>query len=123
MKVLIIDDNKDITEVVKFYCDSKNIECDVVTDSKDGLSSIRSGKYDLILLDMAMPVFSGIDILTTLKAEKLVDRMNIVVFTASSDPKMYEAIKEIGIKEILKKPCGVDDLENVMKKYCNINSA
>lgn len=117
MRVLIVDDNKEITEVVKFYCDSKNVECNAATDSKDGISSIRSGKYDLILLDIAMPVFSGLDILRSLKADDILKRTNIVVFTASSDPNMYEEIRNSGVKEILKKPYGVEDLENVIKKY------
>jgi two-component system OmpR family response regulator len=82
-----------------------------VPDSKEGLSSIRSGKHDLILLDMAMPVFSGLDILRSLKTEDVLKRTNVVVFTASSDPKMYEEIRNSGVKEILKKPCGVEDLK------------
>ncbi len=117
MRVLVIDDSEDITEVIKFYCDSKNIECDAITDSKDGLSAIRKGKYNLILLDMAMPMFSGLDILESLKAEGMLEKTNVVVFTASSDPKVYEALRESGIREILKKPCGVEDLENLIKKY------
>jgi FixJ family two-component response regulator len=62
-----------------------------------------------------MPVFSGLDILRSLKTEDILKRTNVVVFTASSDPKMYEEIRNSGVKEILKKPCGVEDLENVIK--------
>jgi len=93
-----------------------------VPDSKEGLSSIRSGKHDLILLDMAMPVFSGLDILRSLKAENTVERTNIVIFTASSDPKMYEEIRDSRVKEILKKPSGMEDLEQIFSRYRPNNS-
>jgi CheY-like chemotaxis protein len=71
---------------------------------------------------MAMPEFTGIDVIKSLKADGLLEKMNVVVFTASSDPRMFEEIKNSGIKEILKKPCGIDVLENLIDKYNTVNS-
>ena len=52
-----------------------------------GLERIRNDKFDFILLDIAMPEFSGWDILQSLKKDGLVESKNIVIFTASSDKK------------------------------------
>lgn len=64
-----------------------------------------------------MPVFTGLDVISSLENEGLLNKMNVVVFTASSDPKLYAEIKNSGVKEILKKPCGIEELESVIKKY------
>ena len=96
MKLLVVDDNKDITDVVRFYCDSKALECAVVNTGNDGLEVIRNN--------------NGLDVIKSLKNENLLEKKNIVVFTASSDPKVIEEIRNSGVKEILKKPYSVDAL-------------
>jgi two-component system OmpR family response regulator len=118
MKLLVIDDNHDITEVVGFYCDSKGLDCTVINDGNDGLNLIRDNNdFDLILLDLAMPDFTGLDVIKSLKKENLLERRNIVVFTASSDPKVMEEIRNSGVKGILKKPCSVDELATLIEKF------
>jgi len=118
MKLLVVDDNKDITDVVRFYCESKDLDCTVVNTGIDGLDRIRNNnEFDLILLDLAMPKVSGLDVIKSLKDENLLKQKNIVVFTASSDPKILEEIRNSGIKGILKKPCSVDELTTLIKKY------
>jgi FixJ family two-component response regulator len=43
--------------------------------------------------------------------------MNIVIFTASSDQKLFEKLKKSGVKEILHKPCSVDELSDLINRY------
>jgi CheY-like chemotaxis protein len=118
MKLLVIDDNHDITDVVRFYCDSKGLDCTVINDGNDGLNLIRENDdFDLILLDLAMPDFTGLDVINSLKKENLLDQKKIIVFTASSDPKVMEEIRNSGVKGILKKPCSVDDLTALIDKF------
>jgi DNA-binding response OmpR family regulator len=122
MKILLVDDNKAITDAVSFYCESEQINCDTITDGKSGLSAIRKGHYDLVLLDVAMPEFTGLDIIKSLKADGLLEKMNIVVFTASSDHKMFEEITKSGVKEVLKKPCSIYDLGELIKRFSPADS-
>jgi DNA-binding response OmpR family regulator len=117
LRLLLIDDNEEITEVVSFYCESKNIECDVINEGKKGLDSIQDEKYDLILLDLAMPEYSGLDLINSLKEEGSIESRNIVIFTASSNRRLLDEIKNSGIKEILKKPCSLNDLVAMIEKY------
>ncbi len=53
----------------------------------------------------------------SLKKENLLKQNNVVVFTASSDPKLLDEIKKSGVSEILQKPCGIDKLAEVIGKY------
>jgi DNA-binding response OmpR family regulator len=117
LRLLLIDDNEEITEVVSFYCESNNIECDVIHEGKKGLDSIQDEKYDLILLDLAMPEYSGLDLINSLKEEGSIESRNIVIFTASSNRRLLDEIKNSGIKEILKKPCSLNDLVTLIEKY------
>ena len=113
-----MDDYEEITEVITFYCSAKNdIDCHVVNDDSQGLERIRNEKFDLILLDLAMPEFSGLDVIKSLKVEGGTESKNIVIFTVSSDRNIQEKIKYSGIKEIFKKPCSLDDLVELIEKY------
>lgn len=61
----------------------QTIECEVINDGPQGLEKIRNGKFDLVLLDIAMPKFTGWDILQSLKNDGLVESKNIVIFMTS----------------------------------------
>jgi len=112
-----VDDNEEITEVISFYCNSKkDIDCQVINDGPQGLERIREENFDLVLLDIAMPEFSGWDIIQSLKQDRLIESKNLVVFTASSNQKLLNDIKNSGLK-VFKKPCSLDDLTELMEKY------
>ncbi len=117
VKLLIIDDNNDITDAVRFFCDTKNIDCEIANSASEGLTAIHNGRFNLILLDIAMPEVSGFEVIKSLKNEGLLEKLNIVIFTASSDHKLFEEITKMGLKEILKKPCSVEDLTELIKRY------
>jgi len=120
MKVLIVDDNEELTDAVKDFLDSIDIECKVTNEGKEGLNEILTerGRYDLILLDMAMPQFSGYDVLDTLKKEGVLKSENIVIFTASSiTDNNIDDFLAAGAKEVLKKPVSLDELSQVIEKY------
>ena len=122
MKLLVIDDNKDLTEAIYDSLDSSEIECKMMNDGKAGLDEILNGrgKYNLILLDIAMPNFGGMDILRKLNNEDLLRSENIIIFTASSirDRDIDDFVAS-GAKDILKKPVSLDDLTELIEKYRN----
>jgi DNA-binding response OmpR family regulator len=91
----------------------------VINDGRTGLEELRSDKrsYDFILLDLAMPGFSGMDIFNKLKEENLLDSKNIVIFTASSQ-KDNEMLNE-GAKYILRKPFSLDQIKGLVKRFTN----
>jgi len=114
---LTIDNHTDTTGVVTDYCNMEEIYCKEANDGQEGLFEIQKGHYDLILLDIAMPGYSGFDILKQLK-NKGVTHENIVILTAS-DLKIedFKDYTEVGVREILKKPFGLDRFDEVVKGY------
>jgi len=120
LRLLLIDDNKEITEAIGFYCKSakdKDIDCQVINEGKEGLESIRNEEFDLIMLDLAMPEFTGLDVIKSLQQDGIIESKNIVIFTASSDRRVLDEIKNSGVKEVFKKPCSLDDLVELIEKY------
>jgi DNA-binding response OmpR family regulator len=114
-----VDDNEEITEGIKYYLSTdQTIDCEVTNDGPQGLERIRNDKFDLILLDLAMPDFSGFDVVKSLKQDGLLESKNIVIFTASTDQKPFDEMKKAGIKDIFKKPFSINDLTALIKKYC-----
>ncbi len=117
MKVLIIDDNESITEAVKDFFEFENIECKIVNEGRLGLSEIENQKFDLILLDIAIPSYTGIDILNELKRQRI-ENQKIIIFTASVfESEQIDDFLEIGVKEVLTKPISLDKLEYIKQKY------
>lgn len=130
MKVLLIDDNVDLTEAICDFLDMSGIECKVIDNGRVGLEEILShrGTYGLILLDIAMPEMSGFDVLERLKKEggensSVLNEENIVIFTASSvrDSIIHDYVNQ-GVKEVLKKPVSIEDLAQIIEKYKKLAS-
>lgn len=82
-----------------------------ITDGRKGLELIKQNMYDVVLLDLGMPEFSGFDVLDALKKEKLMNKQKIIILTASSiqDKEINELIKE-GVHSYLRKPLDIDVL-------------
>lgn len=112
MKVLVVDDNQDITELLSRFLKAKGFENVVTNDPRDGLEQIKNGKYDVVLLDISMPELSGIDIIQTLKREQILKDQKIVIFSANAftDKQIGELLEMEGVQDCLKKPIQLNTL-------------
>ena len=118
MRILVVEDNDEISEAMSFYCSAKkDIECNIINNGREGLERIRNDKFDLILLDLAIPDFSGWDVIKSLKQDGFIKSKNIVIFTASSDQLILNDIRESGVKDVFKKPFSLDQLTALIEKY------
>ena len=118
MRILVVEDNDEITEAMSFYCSAKkDIECNVINNGREGLERIRNDKFDLVLLDLAIPDFSGWDVIKSLKQDGFIKSKNIVIFTASSDQIVLNDIRDSGVKDVFKKPFSLDQLAALIEKY------
>jgi CheY-like chemotaxis protein len=117
MDVLLIDDNKQITEMISFFLDSQDISCDVENEGANALERIKTKRYDVILLDLAMPIFSGYDLLEHLKKEDLLKKNNIVIFTSYISEEKIEKMINEGAKGIIRKPISINTIIETINKY------
>lgn len=118
MKIICIDDHPDITDMCKQYLISKGHSCEITNDGKEGLKLIKKIKPDVVLLDLAMPEFSGEDLIKELLKEGPIDGFNIYLFTASSiTEKSVGELLKFGVKGYLKKPLHLETLETILQKH------
>ena len=116
--MLAIDDNKEITDMLSLYFESQGIEFTAINEGMWGLEAIRNKESNLVLLDLAMPNFSGLDVVDYLKKENLVESRNIIIFTASSVSNgLFDSLKKIGVKGVLKKPVDMNALEKLITRF------
>ena len=112
MRILIVDDNRDITTLFSELFTLKNHECVALDDGKKAVKTILEERFDRIILDLSMPGFSGEDILKKVSEEKNLEFMHIIVLTASDISKEREfELKQLGVKKILKKPISLNKIE------------
>lgn len=115
MRILLVDDNQSITTMMSRYLTIKGHECVISNDGRNGLMLIEQQKFDVILLDIAMPEFTGFDIVDALiMKDKLKDK-KIMFFTASSikDGQIDEYLKK-GVHSCIKKPIQLETLLRVI---------
>lgn len=111
MKILLIDDNKDITEMLSKYLKLAGHDCLTANDGRNGLTIMLNQKFDAVLLDLAMPEFSGKDVIKSLEKKGKVTDQKIIIFTASSaNEQELDELMQKGIHSCLKKPIDPDEL-------------
>ena len=119
-KILVVDDNQDITEMVQAMLESSPYSCVTANTGQQCLDLVKNQKFDLILLDMAMPEMSGVDVLTKLKENNLAQGSKIVLITASpmyTEMDLKKIRGEYGAIERVKKPFTDTELLAVIEKY------
>ena len=111
MKVLLIEDNETLSKMMSKYFRIKKVDCTVLNDGTEGLEQILDQKHDVVLLDLAMPDFSGYDIIDSLEKKGKLKEIKIIILTASSisDQDLVNLQKR-GIRACLRKPVDLDQL-------------
>jgi CheY-like chemotaxis protein len=105
--ILVVDDQEHIANLAELMLVSSGYACIKVNSGKKALEMIydKKNNFDLILMDLAMPEMSGIDVLKKLKHDGLLDKQKIVFFTASSLTNAEkEDLKKIGALDAMAKP-------------------
>jgi len=111
MKILMVDDDVEITKAVQAIISSTGHDFQYTNDSRDGLKLIREQNHDMVILDLSMPEFSGIDIIENLAEDGTIKKTKIVVMTASSavDDDL-KGLVDLGVHSILRKPVDIDTI-------------
>ena len=117
MKILVIDDNKNISDMLETLLTMEGHECVSCNDGKKGLSLINDGNFGLVLLDLAMPEFSGHDVVDALEKSGKLKEQKVIVLTASSLlGDQTDGLKQRGVDMILSKPIDPDVLFETIAK-------
>ena len=109
LNILIIDDNEQITKMLTTFLELKNHNCTVTNEGKHGLTLIQEEKFDVVLLDLAMPEFDGYAVINALESKDMLKNSKIIVFTASTiSQKELDKLVSRGVNSYILKPIDID---------------
>lgn len=116
-RILVIDDEPLVARLLTEVLKLANLECklDYCSDGGQGRAKAAQGQYDLISLDLAMPLMDGIEALAEIKRNPKSAHIPVVVVTARRDPAIHQRATELGAAAVISKPFNVWELGNTFR--------
>jgi two-component system cell cycle response regulator DivK len=120
-KVLIAEDSSVIQNLTKKILQFQNYEISAVKNGKDVLKALDKSLFDIILLDINMPVMDGMECARAVRAHTDPAKSKIPIIAITGNAKNYseEDFHKAGINEFLPKPLDFDKLVDTVKKWTN----
>ena len=119
MKILIVDDEIKIREVVSEYAKASGYECDQASNGKDAIDMVAANNYDCVILDIMMPELDGFSACTKIKAIKNVPVIMLSARTEEDD-KLFSF--DLGVDDYVTKPFSPKELMARIRVVCERNA-
>ena len=102
-KVLIIEDDKFLRDVLAQKISAEQIEIQTATDGTTGLEALKSFRPDLLILDLLLPDIDGFGVLTKMKEDETLSKIPVVVLSNLDKPEDMQRAEELGAKDFMVK--------------------
>ena len=118
MKVLLVEDNELNIKVICQFFEKWGVDVQLATDGVQAVERASSSQYDIILMDLNLPIMDGYEACKKILANPSVDEIPpIIALTASARHDLYDRIKAVGMDDYLIKPFNPSDLKILLEKY------
>ena len=108
MKLLLCEDEKELSNALKAILRHNNYTVDAVYDGKDALAYAEADQYDGIILDLMMPKMNGLEVLSTLRSHG--NNTPVLILTAKSETEDKITGLDLGADDYLAKPFDMGEL-------------
>ena len=108
--ILVIDDSSTNIVLLNAVLVQRGYKVTSALNAQEGYKLVNKEKPDLILLDLLMPEISGFDFLETIKQDKKLRHIPVVIVSAIGTEKNIEETKKLGAVHFISKPVNVDEL-------------
>ncbi|MFY0690121.1 MAG: response regulator [Cyclobacteriaceae bacterium] len=121
-KILVAEDSSVIQNLTKRILSIQNYEITVVKNGKEVLDELASKNFDLLLLDINMPVMDGIECASKVRnhEKEEVKKMPIIAITGNAKNYSMDEFEGMGINAYLPKPLNYDNMVDVVNKYLSV---
>jgi len=116
-RILIVDDQKDIVELIRFKMENEGFECLVAFDGEEGLQKAKKEVPDLILMDIMMPKINGYQVCRLLKSDENYKNIPIIMLSAKDQESDKFWGKESGADDYITKPFNFEELFQKIQGY------
>lgn len=114
-KVLLVDDDGEIVEAMRYALEANGFEVSVARDGNQGLALTETLQPDLLVLDMMMPKRSGFLVLEALRRNGQ-DQVKVIMITANEGNRHKAYAEMLGVNDYLRKPFPMDKLVDSAKR-------
>lgn len=119
-KVLIIEDEKNLIDVLKKKINKEDCEVSVARNKEEGLRMIKKINPDLILLDITMPKIDGFVIMETMTKDEKMKNIPIIAISNSGQSTELNRAQKLGVKDlIVRTELDLQDVMEKVKKHIN----
>ena len=116
-KLLIVDDEIDITEFAKSFFVKRDVDVFTAGGGAEALAIIEKETPDLVLLDVQMEEMSGVETLRILREGN--NNVKVIMVTGAEDETIVAEANSLGIQKYIHKPLILEELEKVVMKELN----
>ncbi len=109
-KILMIEDNPNLSETVSDIFETEGYEVVMAADGSEGLRKVKEDEPDLLILDIMLPDMDGIEVCRYLRADPKTARLPIIMLTARALPEEQKIGFETGADDYLAKPVDPSEL-------------
>jgi CheY-like chemotaxis protein len=116
-KILVAEDNEKNRKVFNFILNQLDVDITEAVDGFKALELLKDNVYDLVLLDIAMPGKSGIDVIKEARQRDAYKNIPFIAITAFAMKGDKEKIMNAGFNDYMSKPIKLDKFMEKVKKY------
>lgn len=119
LRLLVADDNRINLRLLVTLLRRNGARVDTANNGREAVERFFGNRYDAVLLDVHMPVMSGIDAMRQMRREEPAGRHTpILAVTANAIPDEWRRFREAGMDDCLVKPIDEDELVRVLHRWC-----
>jgi CheY-like chemotaxis protein len=109
-RILVVDDDMAVREVIKEVLHEQGHSCDMAADGGEALEAIRNTRFDLVILDRQMPAMDGIQTLTALRREPANKDLRVIMCTSANTVDAADEAFRVGANDYIVKPVDLQRL-------------
>jgi CheY-like chemotaxis protein len=110
IKILLVDDDERNIFALSAYLKAKKFKVESARDGRECLDKLKDNQYDIILLDMMMPVMDGFETLRVMRGDDVLKTNKVIALTALAMKGDMERCLEAGANDYCTKPVDIDVL-------------
>jgi len=114
MKILIVDDEPQVAEILAKSLGREGHQATIATSGEQALSLVGTYDPDALFLDVSMPGMNGLDVLAEVRRRR--PSLPVVVITGHATPDEVEQVKKMGAVDVIEKPAPLTHYQLALKR-------
>ena len=115
-KILVADDDPASAELLTYFLESKGFDVTTAHDGNRALDLGTSGDFQLVILDVHMPTYDGVEVLQFLRKRHLLHPIKVIALTGDLSDEVRDALATGGIDSFLSKPVDLGLLHDEVRR-------